>query len=66
MIEEQSKRLEEEKLRAKEIGDAAQAKGKKTEEVIKDLGNLENRYAKIRSRLETENAALKDEKEKYL
>lgn len=43
-----------------------QLKGKKTDEVLKDLNTLENRYAKIKTKLETENIHLKEEKEKYL
>lgn len=34
--------------------------------MLKDLNSLENRYAKIKTKLETENTHLKEEKEKYL
>ena len=41
-------------------------KSKKTDDILKEFNTLETKHAKIKSKLETENKHLKEDKEKYL
>ncbi|CAD8180949.1 unnamed protein product [Paramecium pentaurelia] len=64
VVEDQQNRIEEEKNRNKEIQDQVQVKVKKNDDILKDLAQLENKYSKFRTKLETENGHLKQELDK--
>ncbi|CAD8081241.1 unnamed protein product [Paramecium sonneborni] len=66
VIEDQSKRIEEEKQKNKELCESINNHKQKQEEAIRDINNIEQRFTKLKVKLETENQQLKQEKEKYL
>ncbi|CAK75395.1 unnamed protein product (macronuclear) [Paramecium tetraurelia] len=65
VIEEQCKRVDDEKQKSKELNECIQGLKQKQEEYIKECNLTEQRFTKLKVRLDTENAQLKAEKEKY-
>ncbi|CAD8060921.1 unnamed protein product [Paramecium primaurelia] len=66
VIEEQSKRIEEEKQKNKELCESVNNHKLKQEEAIRDINQIEQRFTRLKVKLETENQQLKQDKEKYL
>ncbi|CAD8173323.1 unnamed protein product [Paramecium octaurelia] len=66
VIEEQSKRIEEEKQKNKELCESVNSHKQKQEEAVRDINQIEQRFTRLKAKLETENQQLKQDKEKYL
>ncbi|CAD8087152.1 unnamed protein product [Paramecium sonneborni] len=66
VIEDQSKRIEEEKQKNKELSESVNNHKQKQEESFRDINQIEQRFTRLKVKLETENQQLKQEKEKYL
>ncbi|CAD8139283.1 unnamed protein product [Paramecium pentaurelia] len=65
VIEEQCKRVDDEKQKSKELNECINSLKQKQEEYIKECNQTEQRFTKLKVRLDTENAQLKAEKDKY-
>ncbi|CAD8052808.1 unnamed protein product [Paramecium sonneborni] len=66
VIEEQCKRVDEERQKNKELNECINGMKMRQDEQIKENNLIEQRFTKLKVKLDTENMQLKCEREKYL